>query len=283
MRVALFGCVGAFALVAACSGASNPLGAKENKAVDGGGSGSGGSSSSGSSGGGSSTSSSSSGGGTTTCTNGSVCNDGSEMKVCTATNTAGACASITYTVDAASFTCDACTACTFAQSQASQACAEAGGGSSSGGGSGGPTSSGGVSGSGSGGSSGSSSGSASGSSSGSSSGGVVDAGDGDQTCQAEAASSCITCCQGLYVTGVNDLIADIQACDCGTSGVCQTACATEYCSNGTVTTAGDPCDTCLQASVEADGGACLAALTTECDADPDCLAYITCTNGCPAQ
>jgi hypothetical protein len=85
------------------------------------------------------------------------------------------------------------------------------------------------------------------------------------------------------MTGLDTLIADIQACDCGTNGVCQTACATEYCSNGTITTSGDACDTCLEASVDPDGGACLSALQTECASNADCLAYITCTNGCPAQ
>jgi len=119
--------------------------------------------------------------------------------------------------------------------------------------------------------------------SGSSSGGPVDAGDGDATCQAEVAASCVSCCQGLHATGVNKLVADIQACDCGANGACQTACAAEYCSDGTVSVTGDACDVCLQASVDPDGGACLSTLQTECAADADCLSYITCTNGCPAQ
>jgi hypothetical protein len=93
----------------------------------------------------------------------------------------------------------------------------------------------------------------------------------------------VPCCQNLHTTGVDTLIADIQACDCGTSGVCQTACATEYCADGSITTAGDACDTCLEASIDPDGGACLAALQSECASNADCLAYITCTNGCPAQ
>jgi hypothetical protein len=85
------------------------------------------------------------------------------------------------------------------------------------------------------------------------------------------------------MTGLDALIADIQACDCGTSGVCQTSCATEYCSNGTITTAGDACEVCLDNSLSPDGGACLSQLTTACDGNADCLAYVTCTNGCPAQ
>ncbi len=268
MRVALLGWMGAVALVAACSGASNPLGGKSNAQGDGGGSGGSSGSSTSSGGGGSSSGSSSSGsssGGATTCTNGSICNDGSAMQVCTTMGAGGKCASIRYTVDSTSFTCDGCSDCTSAQSQASQACAEAGSSSSSGGGSGGG------------------SGSGSGSSSGSSSGGPVDAGDGDATCQAEVAASCVTCCQSLHATGVNKLVADIQACDCGANGACQTACASEYCADGTVSVTGDACDVCLQASVDPDGGACLSTLQTECAADADCLSYITCTNGCPAQ
>ncbi|HEY5242512.1 MAG TPA: hypothetical protein VIJ22_13630, partial [Polyangiaceae bacterium] len=146
MRVALLGWLGAVALVAACSGASNPLGGKSNEQGDGGSGSSGGSSggSSTSSGGGSSSgsSTSSSSGGPTTCTNGSICNDGSAMQVCTTVGAGGKCASIRYTVDSTSFTCDGCSDCTFAQAQASQACAEAGSSSSSGGGSGGGSGSG---------------------------------------------------------------------------------------------------------------------------------------------
>jgi hypothetical protein len=68
---------------------------------------------------------------------------------------------------------------------------------------------------------------------------------------------------------------------CGTGGTCATACATEFCANGSVTSAGDACDTCLSAAVDPDGGACSAALGSECTANADCNAYLTCADSCP--
>jgi hypothetical protein len=88
--------------------------------------------------GGSSTSSSGGGGdsGNPSCVAGAICKDGNPMRVCTAFGPGGACASITYTVGVATFTCAGCTDCTTAQSQASVACGSSGSGSGSGGGSG---------------------------------------------------------------------------------------------------------------------------------------------------
>jgi hypothetical protein len=231
-------------------------------------------------GGSSSGGSGSSSGGGPTCVNGNTCADGSLMKVCTATDTTGACSSITYTVDGKSFACAGCKDCSTAQSEAASACAEASGSSSGGSGSGSGNSSGG-SGSGSGsssGGSGSGSGSSSGgsgSSSGSSSGGA------DQTCAAEG-TSCLSCCQTTFATGFQDIVADVQACICGT-GPCATSCATEYCANGSFTSTTDACATCFDDALAVDGGTCLAGVDSACGGNADCTAYITCTDGCPAQ
>jgi hypothetical protein len=134
---------------------------------------------------------------------------------------------------------------------------------------------------------GSSSGSSSGSASSTPSGGV-DAGQTDQTCAAmSTGQACITCCQQIHTPGIQALVRAIQACDCGSSGQCQTQCSAEYCMNGTVMTPGDPCDTCVGNSLvvtTADGGMgagpCYSQVTTTCMGDTACNAYMACGNPC---
>ena len=79
---------------------------------------------------------------------------------------------------------------------------------------------------------------------------------------------------------MNDLIAEIQSCDCGTSGSCTTTCASEFCLNGSVTSAGDACDTCINDSLEPDAG-CYTQIDDDCSADANCVAYLDCADGCP--
>jgi hypothetical protein len=94
-----------------------------------------------------------------------------------------------------------------------------------------------------------------------------------------------TCCQGAYPTGIQDYITIIQNCVCGTSGPCRTKCANEYCVDGTVTTTGDACDTCLNTNLAA-GAKCDAETATgtinkQCTAATACNDYLVCANGCP--
>lgn len=58
-----------------------------------------------------------------------------------------------------------------------------------------------------------------------------------------------------------------------------TKCKTEYCANGSVTTSGDACDTCIGDAVDT-GGACASALNNGCAADAPCNDYLTCSNPC---
>src|ERR1700722_16782651 len=103
--------VSVFALVAACSGASNLLVASD--------AGSDGSSSHTGSG----SDSGSGSGGTTTCVPGGSCTGGATMEVCTTSAADGVCESIAYSLLSQTFTCAACTNCAAAQMQASEACA----------------------------------------------------------------------------------------------------------------------------------------------------------------
>ncbi|MGH7296079.1 MAG: hypothetical protein ACRELB_14145, partial [Polyangiaceae bacterium] len=102
----------------------------------------------------------------------------------------------------------------------------------------------------------------------------------DTACLAQANASCIACCQTNHATGIDNLIAYLQACECGTSGACASACSTEFCVNGSITSAGDACDTCLGTSTTA-GGACYASIETQCVDDASCNAYLSCADSCP--
>jgi hypothetical protein len=85
------------------------------------------------------------------------------------------------------------------------------------------------------------------------------------------------------MAGLTNLVADLQACVCG-AGPCATTCASEYCSNGTIATKGDPCDLCIGNSlVTPDGGmgACYTQVLGACSNNVDCTAYLACANGCP--
>ena len=130
--------------------------------------------------------------------------------------------------------------------------------------------------------SGSSSSSSSGSSSG---GGGADAAVSDAVCQAMATNAaCQQCCVTNHMHGYNTYLTSEMACACGTTGVCKTQCATEFCASAQ-TTQGDACDTCLNNSLSADGGGtCLTPVTNACLADADCLALLSttgCVSGCP--
>jgi hypothetical protein len=127
------------------------------------------------------------------------------------------------------------------------------------------------------------------------SGSGTDSGGGDQACAAMAtAKACEQCCAGNHTTGATTLTKTVIACSCngvgetgdagadggdGGSGPCASACAATLCA----TTPQQPdtaCQTCSQASVSA-GGACANYLSTQCQADTDCVAEQTCFQSCP--
>lgn len=160
----------------------------------------------------------------------------------------------------------------------------ASGGSSSSGGSGsnsgGSTSSGGGSGSGSS-SSGSSSGS-SGSSSGANCSGSG-SGAGVSCCWSQGGSTpaqhqqCVwQCCPQVDPADAMTYLAAAQACLCGSGGVgpCSSACATEFCMNGTFASFGDACGNCVQQALS---GSC--ASVNKCGSG--CGYYSECITGCP--
>ena len=95
--------------------------------------------------------------------------------------------------------------------------------------------------------------------------------------------ACIQCCQSIHAAGIQALVQAIQQCDCGANGPCATACANEYCKNGSITSAGDACDTCLGNSLDPDaGGQCLGPVSSACATGSPCDQYLTCANGCPS-
>lgn len=91
---------------------------------------------------------------------------------------------------------------------------------------------------------------------------------------------CQACCQNGHPVGVNTFINAITNCLCGSSGTgtdgkCP-SCAQETCM-GSAGEAGDTCDQCTTAAL-VDGGACHAPVEMECNADPDCMAWLACIN-----
>ncbi len=128
------------------------------------------------------------------------------------------------------------------------------------------------------------------------SGSVTDSGGGnpDDTCTAMAtAKACQTCCAGNHTTGAATLTKTVIACACngvgetgdagasadGGSGPCAADCAATLCA-ATPQQPDVTCQKCSQESVSA-GGACASYLSTQCTADPDCVAEQTCFQGCP--
>jgi hypothetical protein len=80
--------------------------------------------------------------------------------------------------------------------------------------------------------------------------------------------------------GIQNLVSYVQGCNCGNGGQCDSQCASEYCVNGSFAMQGDACATCIDASM-AMNGACLNPVSSQCQADQDCSAYLTCANACP--
>jgi hypothetical protein len=95
-----------------------------------------------------------------------------------------------------------------------------------------------------------------------------------------AQTQCIDCCQTNHMTGIQNLVSYVQGCDCGNGAPCDQQCASEYCLNGGFQMQGDACSTCIDNSMGM-GGQCLTPVSSQCQADQDCNAYLTCANACP--
>jgi hypothetical protein len=93
------------------------------------------------------------------------------------------------------------------------------------------------------------------------------------------AGTCETCCETADMEGATTFFNAWGTCLCTSPGACKTQCASTLCMNMPVPS-GSPCDTCLQGSLSM-GGACVSPVTTACMADPNCVAFNNCANGCP--
>jgi hypothetical protein len=115
------------------------------------------------------------------------------------------------------------------------------------------------------------------------SGGVNnDAGRGDggvteAQCIAGPAPQCADCCTRAHDKGSKAYDVALLKCICTTPGACQAECATTFCATP-FQTPNAACNTCIRGAVD---GACMAQLTTECNAEPDCPALYGCFEKCP--
>jgi hypothetical protein len=98
--------------------------------------------------------------------------------------------------------------------------------------------------------------------------------------------ACMDCCATNHPAGESAYNNVINNCTCGppigTQGACQTQCAQTDCSSDPdagSSVSGDSCSVCEDEALQA-GGACLTALSTECEPASDCALYSTCVNLC---
>jgi hypothetical protein len=93
---------------------------------------------------------------------------------------------------------------------------------------------------------------------------------------------CQKCCVQVHAHGQQTAQTALTACACGTSGVCQSQCASEFCAQQP-TYYGDACETCMSNALAPDAGAagCYNQVTQACQSDPDCGALGRCTGNCP--
>jgi hypothetical protein len=82
------------------------------------------------------------------------------------------------------------------------------------------------------------------------------------------------CCLQVDPSDGMSYLTAAQACVCGSGGPCASACAGEFCMNGTFTTYGDACGNCVQQALS---GTC--ASVNKCGSG--CGYYSQCITGCP--
>ncbi len=105
--------------------------------------------------------------------------------------------------------------------------------------------------------------------------------EGGTSCSSIAdAGSCVTCCEGLYMSGAKTYYTTWETCLCTSPGVCATECSSTLCA-GMPTTPGSACDTCVSGSVATSTSTCSGPIQTACSADPTCVQFVTCGNACP--
>ncbi len=83
-----------------------------------------------------------------------------------------------------------------------------------------------------------------------------------------------------HMSGFQALVTEVQGCDCGNGGPCAQTCASEYCLNAMFAQQNDACEMCISNSL-GQNGQCTAQVSSQCQADPNCTAYLTCVNLCP--
>lgn len=84
-------------------------------------------------------------------------------------------------------------------------------------------------------------------------------------------TACFTCCQAANPKALPVLHRAWDDCVCHSPGACATTCAATYC-NGIAPTAGDACDTCL----EANDPTCSQQAEGACKASLDCKPLLMC-------
>jgi hypothetical protein len=119
-------------------------------------------------------------------------------------------------------------------------------------------------------------------------GGDGGGGDPDEACGAETTKqACGQCCVTNHPTGYKVFETALSECACtgtgadGGTGPCATACGTTFCASTPMSPNG-ACNTCLQQSISM-GGGCQNHVSTECTAEPDCLAEQQCVGQCQSK
>jgi hypothetical protein len=100
----------------------------------------------------------------------------------------------------------------------------------------------------------------------------------DADCAMLTSPKCHQCCGDLHAAGGMAYDAAYTACVC-TGDTCSSQCSQSVCANPANPGPTPSCNNCLD-SVTAPGAACDPTAVQGACTDPDCAAYITCTDGC---
>lgn len=98
--------------------------------------------------------------------------------------------------------------------------------------------------------------------------------------QSSTKSSCQQCCVSEHKPGYAVYTKTLTACACQSPGACVSECGTEYCAQKP-TSPNDACETCLNAALTPNSGACYDPIATACTGDSDCMdLFQTCIPQC---